>query len=181
MQNRRLNPLKWPEYSGEKHGNRLEIQWNLFGHRCVLHVEVCSKCGCASQEWLGSQSLSSCAAACYLKSSHVQHSSGTRFDGDPGACPKLKVSRWRTREDERSLTYFNIVYIIDYNSLTMLSQWISLCFRSWMPKGDQNCGCCTSLSPSSGDAGWGINVYGAARFSQAYVTVCHPATIHLRL
>ena len=46
--------------------------------------QVCSSCDCGG-EWLGSQSLESCAAACFLKSSHVQHASGTRFDGDPGA------------------------------------------------------------------------------------------------
>ncbi|CAK9045697.1 unnamed protein product [Durusdinium trenchii] len=87
----------------------------------VSNVEmVCSTCECPNNEWLGSQSLQSCADSCALKSSRFQHASGTRFDNDPG---------------------------------------------------DNNCACCTALSTTSGDSGWGINVY-ESQSSPPYSPVC---------
>ena len=46
--------------------------------------EVCNHCECPNPGWLGSQSVESCRDACALKSTHFQHASGNRYDGQPG-------------------------------------------------------------------------------------------------
>ena len=58
--------------------------------------EVCSHCECPNPGWLGSQSVESCRDACALKSTHFQHASGNRYDGQPGdnncaCCTSLQI------------------------------------------------------------------------------------------